>query len=149
MSSFILKSAWKYKMELVNIFDEKFLNDKDKALEPISFILEKENNLLYGEVNNQNNNNSVRKNKKEEKERKSKKKKKKDSKRKSLRKYEIYSSNIVLVQTMTEDGSQSSFNDEIDKEIENIKKMNKRSKTKNKKRNSKSKGLKNYNSANY
>ena len=123
MSSFILKSAWKYKMELVNIFDEKFLNDKDKALEPISFILEKENNLLYGEVNNQNNNNSVRKNKKEEKERKSIKIKKKDSKRKSLRKYEIYSSNIVLVQTMTEDGSQSSFNDQIGKEIENIKKM--------------------------
>ena len=149
MSSFILKSAWKYKMELVNIFDEKFLNDKDKALEPISFILEKENNLLYGEVNNQNNNNSVRKNKKEEKERKSIKIKKKDSKRKSLRKYEIYSSNIVLVQTMTEDGSQSSFNDQIGKEIENIKKMIKRSKTNNKKRNSKSKGLKNYNSANY
>ena len=134
-------------MELVDVFDEKFLNEKDKALEPISFILEKENNLPNGELNNHNNNNSVTKIKKEEKERKSIKIKKKE--RKSLRKYEIYSSNIVLVQTMTENGSQNSFNDQIGREIENINKLIKRSKTKNKKRTSKSKCLKSSYSANY
>ncbi len=152
-----LKSAWKYKIELKDIFDEKFLNEKDIALQPISFILEKENNLINNTLKHKKNmsanNNIIVKNKKdEEKEKKSQKSKKPDlpPKKKSLKKYEIYSSNIVIVQSITDGGSQDSSVDQIGKEVEKLKKFIKRSMTKYSKKNtSKSKGLKHIKSTKY
>ena len=88
MSNYILNSAWKNKMKLKNIFNEKFLNEKDLALQPISFI-ETENILINDKLKNKNSsssNNLVIKIKKENKERKENNEKKnyKDNKDKKI-----------------------------------------------------------------
>ena len=50
MSTITLKSAWKYKIDLINIFDEKFLNEKDIALQPLNFILEINDDIIQENV---------------------------------------------------------------------------------------------------
>ena len=54
MSSITLKSAWKYKIDLINIFDEKFLNEKDIALQPINFILEINDDIIQENLKKNN-----------------------------------------------------------------------------------------------
>ena len=153
MSSFILNSAWKYKKEIINVFDEKFLNEKDIALQPISFILDNNNDIINKENNNMtkmpSKNLSV-KYKKDDKSSKSKSKsKKRDNKRKSLNNSDLYSSNIVIIQSRTDDDSNASSLDPIEKEVEKIKKMMTRSRSKKyRKKKSKPKSIKTSNSAN-
>ena len=158
MSNYILKSAWKKKMEIINIFDEKFLNEKDIALQPITFILETSNNLISNNLKNKNlpsNNNteSVKsiKSKNEEKDKSPKINKKNTSKKKkSIRNSGLYSSNIVIVQSITDgdNDGESSFN--IEREVQKIKRMMTKSKSKkNKKKISLPKGLKGSNSAKF
>jgi hypothetical protein len=164
MSSSILNSAWKYKIEIINVFDEKFLNDKDIALQPISFISDNNNDNINGENNNiKDNANSINSNmekkpsknlsvkyKKDDKSSKSKSKsKKKDIKRKSLNNSDLYSSNIVIIQSRTDDDSNGSSLDPIEKEVEKIKKMMTRSRSKKfRKKKSRPKSYKTSNSAN-
>ena len=152
MSNYILHSAWKSKMKIKNIFGENFLNEKDIALQPISFIEIEDNKNLF--------NNIVVKNKKERKENKEKKEykekknkaahkaKKENPKKNSLKRYDSYNSNIVIVQSMI-DSSEVSSNDLIGKEVEKLKKIILRSKTKNKKSASNSKVIKASNSGLY
>ena len=149
-----LKSAWKYKIEIKDIFDEKFLLEKDIALQPISFIYENENNNIKKPKKKKkslSNRNSITINNKKEEDKEEKDlKSQRNSIRKSLKKYESFSSNIVIVQSITDGGSQDSSVDQIGKEVEKLKKLMKRSKTKfSKKRRSKSKGLKSARSTKY
>ena len=162
MTHLTLKSAWKNKMELINIFDEKFLNEKDLALQPISFILELDENFNKENLkkkNLSNDNNLQVKNPKEEKEKsqksqksqKTKKTKNKDSqKRKSLKDSDLYSSNIVIIQSITDDGSNGSSYNKIEKEVEKLKRMMSRGRSKkNRNKSSKTKVLKTSGSAKY
>ena len=173
MSSFPLKSAWKYKIELINVFNEKFLKEKDIALQPIKFILDIDNNNINinnsdynkDELNSKtksNNNISLKNSQKDEKEKKSgksqktsksiktKEKKNEPPKKMSLKNSGLYNSNIVIVQSITDGDSQGSCSDPIEKEVEKIKKMMTRSKSKKyKKKSSKSKIHKSSNSAKY
>ena len=170
MSSFPLKSAWKYKIELINVFNEKFLKEKDIALQPINFILDIDNNNINTNNNDNNkdelnskkksnNNISIKNSQKDEKEKKSgkspksiktKEKKNEPPKKMSLKNSGLYSSNIVIVQSITDGDSQGSSSDPIEKEVEKIKKMMTRSKSKKyKKKSSKSKIHKSSNSAKY
>lgn len=159
MSSITLKSAWKYKIDLINIFDEKFLNEKDIALQPINFILEINNDIIQENLKKNNsitNKLSIKKTK-EEKDKSSKAKKSKKSKnketprKKSIKNsYDLYSSNIVIVNSMTEDGSECSSINKLEREVEKLKRMMSRSRSKkNNKKSSKSKPLKNSHSAKY
>lgn len=175
MCSVPLNSAWKNKMELIDIFDEKFLNEKNIALQPISFNLDIDNNNTTTNNNNlTTDNNSTTSNKIELKESQNSKKKKnkndekadslpksqkspkspkskqrkKELKKPSLSNSELYSSNIVIVQSLGDGASNCSSVDPIEKEVEKIKKMMTRSRSKKyKRKNSKSKGLKTPNSA--
>lgn len=159
MSSITLKSAWKYKIDLINIFDEKFLNEKDKALQPINFILEINDDIIQENLkkNNSINNKLSIKKSKEEKDKSSKAKKSKKSKnketprRKSIKNSsDLYSSNIVIVNSMTEDGSECSSINKLEREVEKLKRMMSRGRSKkNNKKSSKSKPLKNSHSAKY
>jgi hypothetical protein len=160
MSTITLKSAWKYKIDLINIFDEKFLNEKDIALQPISLILEINDNIIQENAktkNNSNNNNILIKKPKEEKDKSSKAKKSKKSKsketsrKKSIRNSsDLYSSNIVIVNSMTEDGSGCSSINKIEREVAKLKRLMSRGRSKKtNKRSSKSKSIKNSHSAKY
>ncbi len=159
MSSITLKSAWKYKIDLINIFDEKFLNEKDIALQPINFILEINDDIIQENLkkNNSINNKLSIKKSKEEKDKSSKAKKSKKSKnketprRKSIKNSsDLYSSNIVIVNSMTEDGSECSSINKLEREVEKLKRMMSRGRSKkNNKKSSKSKPLKNSHSAKY
>ena len=161
MSNYILKSAWKKKIEIINIFDDKFLNEKDIALQPITFNIEISNNNKSD--NNlkknlpSNNNTESRKSIKSKNEEKDKNPKtntnninNNSKKKKSIRNSGLYSSNIVIVQSITDgdNDAESSFN--IEKQVQKIKRMMTKSKSKkNKKKSSRSKGLKGSNSAKY
>jgi hypothetical protein len=161
MSTITLKSAWKYKIDLINIFDEKFLNEKDIALQPINFILEINDNIIQENVktkNDSNNNLSIKKSKEEKdksgspKVKKSKKSKSKDTSRKKSIKNtsDLYSSNIVIVNSMTEDGSECSSINKIEREVAKLKRLMSRGRSKKtNKRSSKSKLIKNSHSAKY
>ena len=159
MSSITLKSAWKYKIDLINIFDEKFLNEKDIAIQPINFILEINDDIIQENLkkNNSINNKLSIKKSKEEKDKSSKAKKSKKSKnketprRKSIKNSsDLYSSNIVIVNSMTEDGSECSSINKLEREVEKLKRMMSRGRSKkNNKKSSKSKPLKNSHSAKY
>ncbi len=167
MCSITLNSAWKYKVEIINIFDEKFLNEKDIALQPITSILNNDiNNTNNNDDNTKKNNNNntnqslkpkqskpsntiSAKSKKDDKSPKSRKSKKRDYKRKSMSNSDLYSSNIVIVQSIAEGDSRGSSIDPIEKEVEKIKKMMARNRSKKyKKKNTKSKSYKTSNSAN-
>ena len=160
MSSITLKSAWKYKIDLINMFDEKFLNEKDIALQPLNFILEINDEFIQENAkkkNNSNNNNISIKKIKEEKDKSSKAKKSKKSKskdtsrKKSIKNTsDLYSSNIVIVNSMTEDGSECSSINKIEREVAKLKRLMSRGRSKKtNKRSSKSKLIKNSHSAKY
>ena len=153
MSSTILNSAWKHKIQIINIFDEKFLNEKDIALQPINLILDKDNSpdnspkkqIAKKSISINNNNNIQKKNSNEE----IKKQKKREAK-KSIKSYKssgLYNSNIVIVQSLTADSERSSLN-QIEKEVEKLKKIINKSKSKKNKNKSKSK-MKAHNSNKY
>ena len=149
MSSTILNSAWKRKIQLINVFDEKFLNEKDIALQPINFILDKDNSpkkQLTNKGFSINNNNIQNKNSNEE----IKKQKKRETKKKSIKSYKssgLYNSNIVIIQSLTADSERSSLN-QIEKEVEKLNKIINKSKSKKNKNKSKSK-MKAHNSNKY
>ena len=109
-SKSLLKSAWKEKIEPNNIFDEKFLNEKDLALQPIEFLFETEKEGL----SNKKINKKILSldNKKEKK-----------KTRKSLKESDLYDSNIVIVQTASDYDSEENTINQFEKEIEKINKL--------------------------
>ena len=127
MSSTSLETSFKFKIESTNIFDDKFLNEKDFALQPINYLLEAENLL-----NNENDINRL-KNKNLSLQKKDK------FKRKSLKESDLYDSNIIIVQELEDEDSDSSSSDQLQKEIKKLIKMLRKSKGK--KNNSQSKKI--------
>lgn len=147
-----LKCAWKNKINIINAFDEAFLNEKDIALQSISFIFQDIEENGKRKSTSSRNNLSV-KNKKEEKERTSQKTKETSKlkkivspKRKSLNNSDLYSSNIVIV---TDNGSEDSSHNIIEKEVEKLRKMMTKSRSKKCKKKSLKKEIKQPNSAKY
>ena len=104
MSTITLKSAWKYKIEPTNIFDNNFLKEKDLALEPIDFFLEDQILISNDNINNKNifvNKDEIHNNNKKES--------------------DIYDSNIVIIKEQSDDDTElTSFNNQIGKEIQKI-----------------------------
>ena len=118
MSSTSLETAFKFKIEETNIFDDKFLNEKDCALQPINFLLEAEN--LF---NNENDINRLNK--------KNLSLQIKDKfKRKSLKESDLYDSNIIIVQELEDEDSASSSSNQLQKEIKKLIKMLRKNKSK-------------------
>ena len=108
-SKSLLKSAWKEKIEPNNIFDEKFLNEKDLALQPIEFLFEIEKENLSKK--NINKIILLLNNKKEKKP------------RKCLKESDLYDSNIVIVQTASDYDSEENTINQFEKEIQKINKL--------------------------
>ena len=103
-----IKSAWKKKIELNDIFDDTFLSEKDMALQPLEFIFEEEN--IINEDNHINNMNSSFKDNSSEN----------NSKEDDLN---LYDSNIIIISSTSDDSNkQTSFN-QIEKQIEKINQM--------------------------
>jgi len=104
MSTITLKSAWKYKIQPTNIFDNNFLKEKDLALEPIDFFLEDQILISNDNINNKNifvNKDEIHNNNKKES--------------------DIYDSNIVIIKEQSDDDTElTSFNNQIGKEIQKI-----------------------------
>ena len=131
------------KSESINKFVDEFLNSKDRALEPIKFLFENEEEMdLSPKVRHLSI--KVKKERKTDLSKKSKKSKdstsntnKKSPRRKSLRESQLYSSNIVIVHHDEEDEENSST-DPIEKEVEKLQKLMSKSKGKKKKRTSRS-----------
>ena len=131
------------KSESINKFVNEFLSSKDKALEPIKFLFENDEDLdLSPKVRHLSI--KVKKEKKSDSTKKSKKSKnstsntnKKSARRKSVRDSQLYSSNIVIVHNDEEEDEKSST-DPIEKEVEKLQKLMSKSRTKKKKRTSKS-----------
>ena len=118
MSSTSMNTAWKFKIEPTNIFDDDFLNEKDFALQPINFLLEAEN-LLNSENNvNKLNNNNLSLQIKDK------------NKRKSLKESDLYDSNIIIVQELADEDSASSSSNQLQKEIKKLTKMLRKNKAK-------------------
>ena len=106
MSSITLKSAWKFKIEPTNIFDNNFLKEKDLALQPIDFFLEDQ--IL---INNDNINNKNFSNNNEEI----------DNDNNNIKESDIYDSNIIIINEQSDDNTEfTSFNNQIGKEIQKI-----------------------------
>ena len=131
------------KSESINKFVNEFLSSKDKALEPIKFLFDNEEEIdLSPKVRHLSI--KVKKEKKSDSTKKSKKSKnstsntnKKSARRKSVRDSQLYSSNIVIVHNDEEEDEDSSF-DPIEKEVEKLQKLMSKSRAKKKKRTSKS-----------
>ena len=126
MLSNSLKSAWKEKIEPNNIFDQKFLNEKDLALQPIEFLFETEKEFLSNKkINNRFSSidNKIDKN----------------PRKKSLKESDIYDSNIVIVKTASDYDSEDNTIYQFEKEIEKINKIIKKRIKADKKKSSKSK----------
>ena len=131
------------KSESINKFVDEFLTSKDRALEPIKFLFENEEEMdLSPKVRHLSI--KVKKERKTDISKKSKKYKdstsntnKKSARRKSLRESQLYSSNIVIVHHDDEDEENSST-DPIEKEVEKLQKLMSKSKGKKKKRTSRS-----------
>ena len=104
MSTITLKSAWKYKIQPTNIFDNNFLKEKDLALEPIDFFLEDQILISNDNINNKNifvNKDEIHNNNKKES--------------------DIYDSNIVIIKEQSDNDTElTSFNNQIGKEIQKI-----------------------------
>jgi hypothetical protein len=151
-----LKCAWRNKINIINVFDEKFIEEKDIALQPISFIFEEVSNINKEEKlkgKNSTSNDLQTKNKKLEKDRNSQKtketsklKKIESPKRKSINNSDLYSSNIVIV---TDNGSRDSSFNMIEKEVEKLNKLMSKSRSKKNKKRSNKKDIKQPNSAKY
>jgi hypothetical protein len=128
MSSIKLKTAWKEKVEPNNFFDDIFLNEKDKALQPISELFETTNDIPS------NNDKIPLNNINEEK-----------IKKKSLKSFkesDLYDSNIVIIQTVSENESELTAMNQFEKEVEKINKIILKKKLKKAKKKSKSKSKK-------
>ena len=132
------------KLGSINQFVNEFLTSKDKALEPIKFLFENDEDLdLSPKVRHL----SIKAKKDRKSDRSSKKSKKsknstnntnkKSARRKSARESQLYSSNIVIVHNDEEENEESST-DPIEKEVEKLQKLMSKSRTKKKKRTSKS-----------
>ena len=107
MSAIALKSAWKYKIDPTNIFNDNFLKEKDSALQPIDFFLENQILISNNDINNNKNisinNDEINNNKKES---------------------DIYDSNIIIIKEQSDDDTEfTSFNNKFGKEIEKINSM--------------------------
>ena len=125
MSGIKLNTAWKEKVEPNNFFDDKFLNEKDKALQPLSELFEASNDLPL------NTDTAPLKKISEEK-----------TKKKSLKESDLYDSNIVIIQTVSENDSELTAMNQIEKEVEKINKIILKKKLKKSKKKSKSKSKK-------
>ena len=92
----------KLKIQSNDIFDNEFLNDKDMALQPLDFLFELSDKLPQNNITN---------NKKEK------------PKKKSLKESDLYDSNIIIIHTASEEeeSDPTSFN-QIEKEVEKIRK---------------------------
>ena len=152
MSKNILNISWKKKRNLINYFNEDFLNSKDEALQPITLFFE---NIDILDVPQDKINYFRLHEKEKEKEKKSDNSKKsnksqnlqnsqkstsnpnkKSEKRKSITDSQIYSSNIVIVQN--EENEDLSPTDPIEKEVEKLKRIMSRNREKKKRRANKS-----------
>ena len=147
MSKNILNISWKKKRNLINYFNEDFLNSKDEALQPITLFFE--NIDILDIPQDKINNFRIQEKKKEKKSDNSKKSQnfqnsqkstsnpnKKSEKRKSITDSQIYSSNIVIVQN--EENEDLSPTDLIEKEVEKLKRIMSRNREKKKRRANKS-----------
>ncbi len=131
------------KSESINQFVDEFLTSKDKALEPIKFLFDNDENIDLG-AKVRHLSIKAKKEKKSDRSKKSKKSQKstsntnkKSARKKSLRDSQLYSSNIVIVYNDEEEDEDSST-DPIEKEVEKLKKLMSKSRAKKKKRTSKS-----------
>ena len=115
MLSNTFKSSWKKKIEPINCFDNNFLNEKDKALEPLQFLLDSEDILSEKNINN---NKLTIKNEKN----------KGRGKKKSLKESDLYDSNIVIIESVSEDESEPTTFNQIEKQVKKINKLIKKSK---------------------
>ena len=147
MSKNILNISWKKKRNLINYFNEDFLNSKDEALQPITLFFE--NIDILDIPQDKINNFRIQEKEKEKKSDNSKKSQnfqnsqrstsnsnKKSEKRKSITDSQIYSSNIVIVQN--EENEDLSPTDPIEKEVEKLKRIMSRNREKKKRRANKS-----------
>ena len=100
--------SFKSKIFSKNIFDDEFLKEIDDALKPIEFPFES-----FDEINDDS---FIQKS--EIKTRKSRTKKEMNSSNK-------YKSNIIIIESDSENNSKSTFSDQMKKEIEKIEKNNK------------------------
>ena len=131
------------KSESINKFVDEFLTSKDRALEPIKFLFENEEEMdLSPKVRHLSI--KVKKDKRTDGSKKSRKSKgstsntnKKSARRKSIRESQLYSSNIVIVHN-DEEEEENSSTDPIEKEVEKLQKLMSKSKGKKKKRTSRS-----------
>ena len=115
MISNIFKSSWKKKTEPINHFDNNFLNEKNKALEPLQFLFESEDILSKNDINK---NKSTLKNKSN-----------KDNKRKkSLKESDLYDSNIIIIESISEDESELTSLSKIERQVKKIDKQMKKDK---------------------
>ena len=123
------------KSESINKFVDEFLTSKDRALEPIKFLFENEEEMdLSPKVRHLSI--KVKKDKRTDGSKKSRKSKgstsntnKKSVRRKSIRESQLYSSNIVIVHN-DEEEEENSSTDPIEKEVEKLKKLMSKSKGK-------------------
>ena len=95
----------KSKISPINIFNEKFLKDKDDALKPIEFLFEsfEENEDETLPSQKKLNEKSINK----------------------ISKSFSFNSNIIIVESSSENSKDSDFNNLIEKEIEKINTLNK------------------------
>ena len=105
MSSNILKSAWKEKIDINNCFDDNFLSEKDKALQPLEFLFESQNDIILNDKNLLNKINEE------------------NPRKKSLKESDLYDSNIVIIQTLSENESELTTFNRIEKQVEEINKI--------------------------
>ena len=105
MSSITLKSAWKYKIDPTNIFDDNFIKEKDSALQPIDFFLKDQFLINNDNINNKNisiNNEEIHK-------------------KNSIKESDIYDSNIIIIKEQSDEETEfTSFNNQLGKEIQKI-----------------------------
>ena len=98
-------SSSKSKIYPINIFNEKFLKDKDNALKPIEFLFdsidENEDETLPSQ------------------------KKINEKSMNKISKSFSFNSNIIIIESSSENSYESDFNDLIEKEIEKINSLNK------------------------
>ena len=99
------KSSTKSKISPINIFNEKFLKDKDNALKPIEFLFE-----CFDE---------------NEDETFPSQKKLNEKSMNKISKSFSFNSNIIIVESSSENSEESDYNNLIEKEIEKINTLNK------------------------
>ena len=98
-------SSSKSKISPINIFNEKFLKDKDNALKPIEFLFESSEENEDETLPSQKKLNEKSMNK--------------------ISKSFSFNSNIIIVESSSENSKDSDYNNLIEKEIEKINTLNK------------------------